>query len=127
MAGDGQAEAINSIIASARVKVKRLPDGSLFGMAGEGHASDLVERWLIDGGKKPVVKEMSALHLMADGRLYYFSENCEPVEIEPPCAVGSGMEFAIGAMEAGATPKQAVEIAARRDPGTGGKITVLRR
>ena len=35
------------------------------------------------------------------------------------CAIGSGMAFAIAAMEAGLSPKEAVKIAMKRDPGTG--------
>jgi hypothetical protein len=35
------------------------------------------------------------------------------------------MDFAIGAMLHGASPKEAVAIASQRDAGTGGKITVL--
>jgi ATP-dependent protease HslVU (ClpYQ) peptidase subunit len=42
-----------------------------------------------------------------------------------PAAIGSGSLLALGAMEAGVSPEQAVGIAAKRDIGTGGKITVL--
>lgn len=37
-------------------------------------------------------------------------------------AVGSGYAFALGALDAGATPEQAVGVAAVRDPSTGGTI-----
>ena len=37
-------------------------------------------------------------------------------------AVGSGAKFALGALNAGATPERAVEIAAKYDPSTGGDI-----
>lgn len=39
-------------------------------------------------------------------------------------AVGSGQCFALAAMDAGATAAEAVRIAARRDPGTGGRVRV---
>lgn len=42
-------------------------------------------------------------------------------------SMGSGGDIALGAMEAGATPEEAVRIAARRDLYTGGETTVLRR
>lgn len=42
-------------------------------------------------------------------------------------AMGSGSEYATGAMAMGATPEQAVRIAMRFDTKTGGEITVLRR
>jgi ATP-dependent HslUV protease subunit HslV len=42
-------------------------------------------------------------------------------------ALGTGYQLAMGAMAAGATAEQAVEIAARFDTHTGGPITVLHR
>lgn len=126
MAGDGQAEACHTIISHERVKVRRLSDGSLFGMAGAGGNADPLAEWLIDGGKKPkMIGSLSALRLFPDGRIFYLSESLDPTEITTPAAVGSGMDFAIGAMEAGAGIMDAVLIACRRDPGSGGKITVL--
>lgn len=40
-------------------------------------------------------------------------------------AIGSGYAFALGAMDMGATPREAIEVAATRDPNTGGKIHEL--
>lgn len=42
-------------------------------------------------------------------------------------SMGSGGDMALGAMEAGATPEEAVRVAMTRDIYTGGEITVLRR
>lgn len=39
-------------------------------------------------------------------------------------AIGSGQAFALAAMDAGATACEAVKIAAKRDPGTGGRVRV---
>lgn len=41
--------------------------------------------------------------------------------------MGSGGDIALGAMEAGASPEEAVRIAMTRDIYTGGDVTVLRR
>ena len=42
---------------------------------------------------------------------------------EPTCsAQGSGFKLAIGAMDAGATPEEAVKIAVKRDICTGGRV-----
>jgi ATP-dependent protease HslVU (ClpYQ) peptidase subunit len=38
---------------------------------------------------------------------------------QPFFAIGSGMQFAIAAMEAGKTPYEAVKIASKHDPHTG--------
>lgn len=45
----------------------------------------------------------------------------------PIHSTGSGSEIALGAMHAGATPEEAVAIAAKLDIHTGGDITVLTR
>lgn len=45
-----------------------------------------------------------------------------PVEYPFPQAFGSGCEYALGAMDAGATPLGAVQIAAHRNVHTGGEI-----
>lgn len=45
----------------------------------------------------------------------------------PTVAMGSGSEFAQGAMEMGASAEQAVRVAMVHDTKTGGEITVLRR
>lgn len=45
----------------------------------------------------------------------------------PIWTAGSGGDIALGAMSAGATPAEAVAIAARHDKNTGGDITVLTR
>jgi len=42
-------------------------------------------------------------------------------------ATGSGRDYALGALEMGATAKQAVEIAKKRCPYTGGKVVVKKR
>lgn len=125
MAGDGQSEACHTIISQSKKKVIRLPDGSLCGCAGGGVDAQMFVKWLGDGGPKPKLKDICALRLMPDGSLLYYNERCEPSPVDAPCAVGSGMDFAIGAMLHGATPAEAVAIAVQRDPGTGGKVTAL--
>jgi ATP-dependent protease HslVU (ClpYQ) peptidase subunit len=125
MAGDGQSEACGTIVSAQAHKVHRLADGSLFGMAGAKEDRGPVVEWMENGGRKPKVQRLTALLLRPDGALLYFNETLNPSSVDAPCAVGSGMDFAIGAMEAGLDPERALEIASRRDPNTGGKITVL--
>lgn len=126
MAGDGQAECQGTIVATPRAKVIRLADGSLFGSSGRSLDGERVARWLDEGGEKPKVdKHWTALRLHPNGELDYLTNEIEPVAIDLPAATGSGMDFALGAMEAGADPAQAVAIAARRDTATGGIIVHL--
>lgn len=43
-----------------------------------------------------------------------------------PYAIGSGTPYAFAAMDMGASAEKAVEMAGRRDTGTGGKVRTLR-
>lgn len=47
-------------------------------------------------------------------------------DLDAPTAFGSGMPFAVAAMDFGHTAKQAVKYAMTRDPGTGGKVRTLK-
>lgn len=125
MAGDGLACVEGMATTFDRVKVLRLPDGSLLGCAGDSCEIASFRRWLADGGKHPRLKAFAALCLRPDGSLDYYAEGPEPSKMGLPAAIGTGEQIAIGAMEAGASPGRAVRIASKRDPHTGGEITVL--
>lgn len=127
MAGDG-AQFMGDIQRAASVaKVVKLPDGSIVGCSGHTTDCETFRQWLIGGqvGARPKAKSLSALLLRTDLSLVYFNERGSGVPAEAPATVGSGNELALGAMLAGASPKRAVEIAAERDPFTGGTITEL--
>ena len=57
-----------------------------------------------------------------NGALHVFQKHFDWIK-EPRCALGTGSEFALGAMDFGADPQQAVNavIANHRDPYTGGQ------
>lgn len=129
MAGDGQREACRTILSTEAVKVQRLDDGRIVGTCGDTALAAKLVAWLNGQGDKPEGKaedDFAALVLRTDGVIEYISGHCISTIVPPPVAVGSGMDFAIGAMEAGASPQEAVEIACKRDPGSGGKITVCK-
>lgn len=125
MAGDGQRQHCGTIMTDQAVKVRRLSDGRIMGTAGDVAFGMAIFEWLEKGGDAPELEDGgSALVLSPDGEVVIIDKYCKPVPVRTPAAIGSGMDLAIGAMEAGVPPAGAVEIAARRDPGTGGKITV---
>jgi len=126
MAGDGQASSHGTITDRSKTKVSRLANGDIVGCAGTAEHRALFIQWL-EGGDRPRIKEpFEALILSSNGSLRYCCEKLlEGNETEAPTAIGSGMDFAIGAMDAGACPEKAVRIASERDPHTGGKIIVL--
>lgn len=69
--------------------------------------------------------------VVVDGDLFYVSHDDESgieksqVLLDRPYSIGSGSDHAYTAMDMGATAYQAVEMAAKRDSGTGGKIRTL--
>lgn len=109
-------------------KIWRLSDGSLFGAAGIWEEVVAVRNWL-DGQTKPKgLTNFTALLVEPDGSLYRLEEKLNRMPILERChAVGSGQAFAITAMALGKTAPEAVRIAARFDPGTGGGVDVLTR
>lgn len=128
MAGDGQREVRGTISTRNAEKVRRLSDGSVIGTAGDSACGCALIEWLEGGGDAPKLEPESgfnALQLTSDGKVFIYDKHCMPMPVEPPMAIGSGMDLAIGAMLAGKSAEDAVMIAVRRDPGTGGKITVL--
>lgn len=129
MVGDGLSIEDGGLICSIqKVKVRRLKDGRIFGLAGTPFDLDNVERWLNEGGDMPDVDKeyFNLLVLERNGRAYAYNGRGDRTEELLPAAVGSGTDLAVGAMEAGASPVAAVKIACKRHNGCGGKITTLR-
>lgn len=128
MAGDGRGCIADRISAASIVKIRRLGDGSLLGTCGSQADLALAAEWLSrsDGKKPKLQSDFDGLRLMPDGSLIHFVDDLEPCVIDAPFAIGSGADFAIGAMDEGADAETAVKRAMSRDPFTGGKITVLR-
>jgi ATP-dependent protease HslVU (ClpYQ) peptidase subunit len=129
MAGDGLVASGHAVSSMSAVKIIRLEDGSLVGFSGDCASVELAKAWFIDGENskdKPTLdSDFSALVLRKTGKVFWFGEKLYGVEYEAPAAIGSGCEIAIGAMEAGLAPAQAVKVAAKRMISVGGKITVL--
>lgn len=129
MAADGLATTEGGVkVEFNAVKVFRLGDGSIIGYAGQYHAGEALRAFLEEKTKEvEACGEWDALRLMPDGSGLYYC-NHHPTIGAPcswPAVLGSGGNIALGAMLAGRTPKQAVEIAATRDTETGGQILCL--
>ena len=126
LAADGMATCNGIVTDRNMIKIWKLKDGRLLGCAGDAGTAIAFREWL-EGGEKPELNDnFDALVLNRDGECFYYSRpNLVPVPAELPTAIGSGMGFAIAAMDAGATAVRAVEIACGRDTLSGGHITVL--
>lgn len=130
MAADGLCTQHGTVIDRNRVKVHRLEDGRIVGGCGDTADNELVVEWLAAGaksGEEPVISDAGSVVLVLHpcGGVDIIDRQCRPLRIPTPIAIGSGCDYAMGAMDAGASPERAVEIAAARNPNTGGKITVL--
>lgn len=121
-------------ILGAKTKIARR--GSiLFGAS--GYSSPMC-RAFIDWGLRGFVGEPPKLHIdndtnavgfifPADDRVIMFTHD-GPNEFRAPFfAFGSGAGYATGAMAAGATPEEAIQIAMQFDIGTNGPTRVVRR
>lgn len=100
--------------------------GSLFGIAGVTTKAMKVVDWLAagcpDGAKPDTDDEFAILQLTHDG-IWFWDSALRPIKFGTPyAAIGSGADFALGAMLAGKSPKQAVEIACKLDEGSGPPI-----
>jgi hypothetical protein len=87
-----------------------------------------VRAWLEEGGDKPDgLTEFNGI-LIESGIAFRLEEKLIRDRIVERChAVGSGAPFAITAMALGKTAREAVLIAAKFDPRTGGGVDVLER
>jgi len=58
--------------------------------------------------------------LTEDHKIYIFYSPNKWILVDGPCyAIGSGMHYALGAMQSGATPREAVIAASKLDPHSG--------
>lgn len=112
-------------------KLFRIQTGEI--LAGAGDYSKIIEvaAWLQGEADKPELPDQEDTDFLLVDATGHASWLTWPwlrrVRVtEPFCAIGSGRDFALGAMAAGASAKKAVEIAARFDPSTGGGIDTLR-
>ena len=77
-------------------------------------------------GKPPRMSNFEALILSSEG-VHLVQGDCRAVRVERGFdAIGTGGQVALGALVAGAGPREAVRIACELDAGSGGKIEVFK-
>jgi hypothetical protein len=110
-----------------KLRIVPEPRGDLI-VGVSGTMVDALFEWWFDGAdpsKKPATDGW-ALVVFRPTFLECYTHECPyPQRDGYPAAVGSGAGLALGAMLAGKTAREAVEIAAMRDVYTGGIITEL--
>lgn len=123
MAADEQ----NSWHSATVNKLWRLKDGSVIGFAGARDQGLEALAWIKNTDlPKPTVDDLHILRAYPDGRLSVYKERLVEVFLEEDVfAIGSGSEYAMGAMAAGGRAIDAVKIAAMFDPSTGDGVRTL--
>lgn len=107
-------------------KIARIGD-SIF--AGAGDLDDLQRffSWRREGGEAPVFEDgIDILEVCTEGIFLWGKKFVRLHVKEDVYSVGSGSPYAMGALAMGATPKEAIQVAARFDSGTGNKTEVVK-
>lgn len=135
MAADTRAYSGGSVPIGQKNKIHRLDDGSLVGVSStEPGMAEAFAAWLNDGANPEEaafagdrLKNLSALHITPEGQVFFYCENITP---SGPLysrffAIGSGEQYALGALSSGATAEAAVKVAGLHDVWTNQDIITV--
>lgn len=132
MAADSRVCRNEVILSDDGCKIHRLADGSLIGAAGVTPHVAAYREWLNTGrsGARPPLKlddVYSTIFQVHPGGRMELHDYCGSyfLPADVMFSTGSGRDFALAAMDMGATAEDAVRVAMKRDPFTGGKIKTL--
>jgi hypothetical protein len=102
--------------------------GSIWGAAGPSWKGLAFKAWTFGKGKRPTfLKEdeeesnevkLEVLQLSPDGLFLWVNGDLPDPVMEPFFGIGSGGQYAVGALTKGSTLVESIEIAARWDSGT---------
>jgi hypothetical protein len=133
LAGDRKRNVRNTPVPATKVfrlpepvTVGNLPRVAMFGCAGDSSEAVAVADWLLRNAEKPMAKDIDILAVDAYGKCHFAANNLVfyPIELQH-WAVGSGADYAMGAMARGASAHEAVQVASLYDNGTGLGVDVL--
>ncbi|MDE4297112.1 hypothetical protein PXK56_18145 [Phaeobacter gallaeciensis] len=131
LAADTRAYSGNPTPIGSKQKIHMLADGSIAGVSTtKPGISEAFIAWLNDGGDLGDTErlgsdlDLQALVVKQDGSVFYYHDSVVP---SGPLygqyfAIGSGDQYALGALSCGATADGAVAAASQHDPWTGGEI-----
>lgn len=126
LAADSRITAGDTIITDGRKKVHRLRDGSIVAWAGSLQDAMRLLTSMRKGHVAPKLDEIEALHVHTDGSVWEYEGHVwVKQQVNEHCAVGSGTPYALAAMDAGASAREAVKIAVKRDINSGGRVQSL--
>lgn len=143
LACDSQVSSHHRIVANDGKKIFTPPEGEVWRIYGKtvkaiGISGDYAavfeiiealksEKGLANTTAFPEKTSFSLLSILEDGKVLDTSKDSDDkyiatCEVSPPVAIGSGMEFALGAMAAGLSAEAAVDVAIQLDLYSGGPI-----
>lgn len=132
LVADGRTTSKSMIEEENVKKIWRLKDGSLIGASGDTVQCEAFRAYLVLAAKKkekklpPLrLKSVEGLLVSPEGDLWWFGGIGWLKLKLPYYAIGSGYVVALAAMDAGATAREAVNIACKRVTSCGGRITEL--
>lgn len=132
IAGDSRITYENEIVGDYDTKVSLIDRANyVFGFAGTRSMKNAAERWIMGGCTKdnhPKDGDWSALVMHVYGNqqcMLYTNTTPYGAYVQAPFAIGSGDKYAVAAMHCGKTAAEAVSIAAKLDPFTGGEVISL--
>lgn len=97
--------------------------------AGAGDLDELMRcfDWLKNGGDTPVIDEAIDVIEVSEEGIHIWGKKLARIKVkEAVYAIGSGAQYAMGALAAGCTPKEAMAITARFDSQTGKAVEFAR-
>ena len=114
----------NSLKHGTVSKLARAKDGSVIAGCGSPFDLDSFVEWYNSDQKEPwsQADESEFLVLSPGGVIRCFNHLGRSYIATAPQAIGSGAGVAYGALEMGASPKQAVQVASKYDYRTGGGV-----
>ena len=126
MAGDGLVVSNTDILKRNDRKVF-LVGREVVGCAGLSDVIDAYIKFLRNEEEDPPTlgDDFNAIHVSKKGCFLVCGNNYSKLKVDLPFAIGAGADYAVGAMMAGKTPKEAIQITAKKSTTTGGRITVL--
>jgi hypothetical protein len=125
-------ECYGSCRAAKPVQKLRERGGYIFACTGTGAMFEPLIEWYLQGFKKDMIPPSGDSHkdtkllVFKDGKAWVISPDLpHHAELHAPDAWGIAADMAIGAMEAGASAQQAVEICIKREVYVGGPVQVI--
>lgn len=96
------------------------------GFCGNADVWGNIVSWILcPEGKQPRCKDIEFLALTGDNKLYHGTNLNNWLRLDVPhFSIGSGMQYAMGAMESGKPPKEAIKAASKYDIHTGMGVKV---